>query len=155
MVTSLRVSTALMMGLVAGVITPPVAHAEEFVTYEVFAQSPDITAVDVEYTDLARQVDLRNVPLPWRINAAVADAHSVNTTLHVTWRPPDVAGQTPGRYKWVTTRIFSRGSLLCEAIRDNGNATCTGKGLYKGEIPPFLPPVEPPALWDKPNSPTT
>jgi hypothetical protein len=128
---------AVIMGLSAAMVRPAVAHAEEFVTYEVLAQSPFLTAADVEYTDLVGQVALQNVPLPWRMNAAVADAHSVDTTLRVKW-------QSPVRYKWVIIRIFTRGSMLCESIADNGETTCTGKGYYRGEMPRWMPPMSPP-----------
>ena len=137
MMASLRVMIAVIMGFSAAMVRPAVAHAEEFVTYEVLAQSPFLTAVDVEYTDLVGQVALQNVPLPWRMNAAVADAHSVDTTLRVKW-------QSPVRYKWVIIRIFTRGSMLCESIADNGQTTCTGKGYYRGEMPRWMPPMSPP-----------
>lgn len=133
---ALRVVIALIMGFsaMAGAV---VAHAEEFVTYEVLTQSPSLTSVDVEYTDLTGQVALQNVALPWRMNAAVADPHSVDTTLDVKW-------QSPVRYKWVIVRIFTRGSMLCESIADKGETTCTGKGFYRGELPRWMPPMSPP-----------
>jgi hypothetical protein len=137
MITSVRIAITLIMGCSAAVTTPGVARAEEFVTYEVLAQSPSLTAVDVEYTDLSGQVALQNVALPWRMNAAVTDAHSVDTTLHVTW-------QSPVRYKWVIVRIFTRGSMLCESIADHGETTCTAEGYYKGEMPRWMPPMSPP-----------
>lgn len=136
MMSSLRVMIALLMSF-AAVVTAPVTRADEAVTYEVLAQSPFLTAVDVEYTDLAGQVALQNVALPWRMNAMVADAHSVDTTLRVKW-------QSPVRYKWVIVRIFTRGSMLCEAIADQGETTCTGRGFYKGEMPRWMPPMSPP-----------
>jgi hypothetical protein len=128
---------ALFMGFSAAVTSSAVARAEEFVTYEVLAQSPFLTAVDVEYTTLGGHVALPNVPLPWRMNAAVLDAHSVDTTLRVKW-------QSPVRYKWVIVRIFTRGSMLCESIADKGETTCTGRGYYKGEMPQWMPPMSPP-----------
>ncbi|OJZ76074.1 hypothetical protein BRW65_01105 [Mycobacterium paraffinicum] len=137
MTTTLRVAIALIVGCFAAVSTPGVARAEEFVTYEVVAQSPSLTSVNVDYADLSGPVALQNVALPWRMNAAVADPHSVDTTLHVTW-------QSPVRYKWVIVRIWTRGSLLCEAIADAGETTCTAKGYYKGEMPRWMPPMSPP-----------
>ncbi len=137
MIRGLRVVIALIMGCSAAVGAPAIARADESVTYEVLAQSPSLTAVDAEYTDGAGQVAVQNVSLPWRINAAVADAHSVDTTLHVTW-------QSPVRYKWVIVRIFTRGSMLCQSIADKGETTCTGTGYYKGEMPRWMPPMSPP-----------
>ncbi len=132
-----RAVVALTLGFCAAVTAAPVARAEEFVTYEVLAQSPFLTAVDVEYSDLDGPVALQNVPLPWRTNAAVADAHSVDTRLRVNW-------QSPVRYKWVIVRIFTRGSMLCESIADKGETSCTGRGYYNGEMPRWMPPMSPP-----------
>jgi hypothetical protein len=134
---SLRVVIALIIGFSAAMVSPGVAHAEDSVTYEVLAQSPSVTSVNVEYADLSGQVALQDVALPWRMNAEVTDPHSVDTTLHVTW-------QSPVRYKWVIVRIWTRGSLLCEAIADKGETTCTAKGYYKGEMPRWMPPMSPP-----------
>lgn len=137
MIASLRCVIALVVGFSSALASSSVARAEESVTYEVLAQSPFLTAVDVEYTTLGGQVALQNVPLPWRMNAAVPDAHSVDTTLRVRW-------QSPVRYKWVIIRIFSRGSMLCESIADKGETTCTGRGYYRGEMPRWMPPMSPP-----------
>ncbi len=138
MTASLRVIAVATVGLfAAALVSPAIAHADEFVTYEVLAQSPFLTAVDVDYTDLSGQVALQNVALPWRMNAAVADAHSVDTTLRVRW-------QSPVRYKWVIVRIFTRGSMLCESIADAGDTMCTAKGFYRGEMPRWMPPMSPP-----------
>jgi hypothetical protein len=137
MIRSLRVMIALILSISASVSAPAMAHADDSVTYEVLAQSPFLTAVDVEYTDSAGQVAVPNVPLPWRMNAVVPDAHSVDTTLHVKW-------QSPVRYKWVIIRIFTRGSMLCESIADRGETSCTGKGYYRGEMPRWMPPMSPP-----------
>lgn len=137
MFASLRVMIALLIGFTATVIAPAVAHADDVVTYEVLAQSPFVTAVDVEYTDLSGQVALQDVALPWRMNAEVADANRVDTMLHVTWK-------SPVRYKWVIIRIFNRGSMLCESTADKGETTCTGKGYYRGEMPRWMPPMSPP-----------
>jgi hypothetical protein len=137
MIRGSRVMIALVIGCSAAVGAPAMAHADESVTYEVLAQSPSLTEVDVEYTEGPGQVAVQNVALPWRMNAAVADAHSVDTTLRVTW-------QSPVRYKWVIVRIFTRGSMLCESIADQGETTCTGKGYYRGEMPRWMPPMSPP-----------
>ena len=134
---SFRAIVTLIVVACAGVLVPAVAHAAEPVTYEVWTESPVPTAVDIEYTDLTGKVTLRDVVLPWRMNAVVADAQSLDTTLRVTW-------QSPIRYKWLISRIFTRGSMICESIRDAGEASCTGRGLYGGEMPQFLPPVAPP-----------
>ncbi len=131
-----RLMLALVMGLPAVVSTPAVAHADGVVMYEVI--SSYIGSVDVEYTSLSGQVTLQNVALPWRANVTVADPYSIHTTLRAKWpRPPE-------RYKWVTIRIMVRGSLLCEDTKDRGNAACTARGLYGGEIPEWMPPMSPP-----------
>lgn len=137
MIASVRVVTALILGFPIAVGGAAVARAQEFVTYEVSAQTTSPPPVDVEYTDLGGKVTLSHVTLPWRMNAAVVDPHSADTTLRVTWKPAE-------RYKWINLRIFSRGSNLCERNGDTGNETCTGKGFYKQVIPPFLPPTAPP-----------
>ncbi|OBH50408.1 hypothetical protein [Mycobacterium sp. E2479] len=137
MIRGLRVMIALIMGCSEAVGAPAIARADESVTYEVLAQSPSLTAVDAEYTDGAGQVAVQNVSLPWRMNATVPDAHSVDTTIRVTW-------PSPVRYKWVIVRIFTRGSMLCESIADKGETTCTGRGYYKGEMPRWMPPMSPP-----------
>ncbi|OBI44035.1 hypothetical protein [Mycobacterium sp. E796] len=137
MIRGLRVVIALLTGCSAALGAPATARADDSVTYEVLSQSPSLTAVDAEYTDGVGQVAVQNIPLPWRMNAAVPDAYSADTTIRVTW-------PSPVRYKWVIVRIFTRGSMLCEAIADKGETTCTGRKYYKGEIPRWMPPMSPP-----------
>lgn len=127
-------AAASVSAIVLAVPAPP-AHADGLVRYEVISNY--VSAVSVDFTDGAGRTSIPGVALPWRANVAVADPYSVDTTLRVTW---------PGaqRYKWVKIRIYTRGSLLCEGIFDTGEGSCTAKGLYGGQIPPFLVPVEPP-----------
>ena len=108
---------ALTTGI-AAIALAPLARADEPVTYEVI--SSYISVVNIEYNDLGQRQAVQQVALPWRMNATVGKADSNDAEIRVDWRPQ--AG--PGR--WLTVRIFSHGSLLCESILDVGNATCYG-----------------------------
>jgi hypothetical protein len=127
--------TSLIIGIPA-VAMAPVARADGSVTYEV--ASSDVTAANIEYTDLSGRQTLENVPLPWRANATVVNAHSTDTSLRAEWRP------AAGRYKWVTVRVYTHGDLLCENTLDVGDAECYGSGPSYVPVPPYQwcpPPV--------------
>lgn len=114
-----RIHLAGMATLITGVCViagAPAARASDLVVYEV--TSSDIAAADVEYTDLGGQNAQQQVPLPWRINATVATARSNDTVVNAKWAKE--------KSKWLTVRIYSRGSLLCEKTRDTGDLTCYG-----------------------------
>lgn len=79
--------------------------------------------MNVEYNDRSQRILLLNVPLPWRQNATVVNARSQTENgaeVRADWRP----ASAPNR--WVTVRIYVRGSLICENTLDVGNATCYG-----------------------------
>lgn len=117
MIRICHVITALITGL-AAVALAPAAHADDTVTYEV--TSSYIAAADVEYFDLSGRNTLEHVTLPWRTNATVSNAHSNDAELRAYWRPAAAPS------KWVSVRIYSRGSLLCQSTFDIGNAVCYG-----------------------------
>lgn len=102
----------------------PSAHADDAVTYEVLTSS-DIAAANIEYNDVSRRLALQQVPLPWRMNAAVGNPRSNDAEIRADWRP--VAKPS----KWLTVRIYYRGSLLCENTLDVGNAACYGSTTFK------------------------
>jgi len=132
-----RTVAALVTCLGLAMFTPAVARADDVVMYEVISQY--IGAATVVYSDGSGHTGPVNVTLPWRANVAVANPYSVDTTISVDWQPFE-------RYKWLTVRIYARGSQLCESTRDMGAASCTGRGVYGGVLPPFMPPIEPPAM---------
>ncbi|MEW5810396.1 MAG: hypothetical protein AB1925_13170 [Actinomycetota bacterium] len=125
-----------MAAVPGAIVAPATAHAAGPVMYEVISNYFAVATVD--YTDMSGRSLPQTVTLPWRSNVVVPNPYDVGTQLHVTWQPPE-------RFKWVIIRIFYRGSKLCEATLDTGDSTCTARGLYGGQIPKFLPPIEPPA----------
>lgn len=120
-----HVVTALLAVLTAVAGCPP-AGAEGTVMYEV--RSSFIPVASIEYSDVTGSHRLTDVPLPWRLSAAVADPHGTDTTLRADW-------PSPVRYEWLTIRIYHRGSLLCERILDAGTATCDARGPYADLVP--------------------
>ncbi|WP_273735320.1 hypothetical protein [Mycolicibacterium septicum] len=119
----------------------PAARADDSVTFEV--RSDTIPAVDIGYTDVSGRHVLKNATLPWRVTATVDDPHSPEVELVADWQPAaDKYGVArEGRYKWVTARIYYKGTLLCESTLDGGHAICNGSGAYTGSgaipLPPF------------------
>jgi hypothetical protein len=111
----------LIISLISGicsVATAPAARADDTVTYEV--ASHDIAAANVEYFDLSGRKVLEQVPLPFRINATVVDPRSDDAEVRADWP------LAHGASRWVTVRIYFRGSLFCENTLDVGSATCWG-----------------------------
>lgn len=122
----------VIVSLITGslpVAVAPVARADDSVTYEV--ASSDVTAANIQYSDVYGQKVLENVPLPWRTNATVVNPHSKDTSLRADWEP------AAGRYKWVTVRVYTHGNLLCETTLDVGDAECYGSGAAYSPVPPF------------------
>jgi hypothetical protein len=113
----------LITAILVLTMAPP-ARADDTVTYEILTTS-DIAAVDVEYNDASRLLALQQVPLPWRMNAAVGNPRSNDAEVRADWRA--LAKPT----KWVTVRIYYRGSLLCEHALDVGNVACYGSTTFK------------------------
>jgi hypothetical protein len=123
-----RLLMASLIGGLTAVVVAPAAHAEDSVTYEVFSTTPYVTTMNVEYYDHSQRILLENVSLPWRMNATVVDANQASddgAEVRADWRP----SAAPSR--WVTVRIFVRGSLICENTLDVGNATCYGNTHFK------------------------
>jgi Mycobacterium membrane protein len=126
----------IIISLITGipvVAMAPAARADDSVTYEV--TSSDIGAANIEYFDLSGRNRLQNVALPWRTNVTVANPYSNNAELRADWKP------AAGRYKWVTARIYTHGSLICESRLDVGDAVCDGTGPYTGSGSMPVPPI--------------
>jgi hypothetical protein len=122
---SLVVSLITGIGVVA---TAAPAWADEPVTYEVV--SAYVPAATVDFTDVNGQHTLENVTLPWRYNVTVADAQAASTSLTAHWTPGTETYPNPGRYQWVSVRVYTHGSLLCQMTLDVGVASCDGRGIY-------------------------
>lgn len=120
---------AAFVAALSAVATAPSVHANPTVVYEV--RSTQVSTANIAYTDISGEHVLQNVPLPWRVHVPVVDAHGAGTTLRAEWEDQS------GRYKWVTIRIFTVGSLLCENTLDLGEASCDGRGAYADELPRF------------------
>jgi hypothetical protein len=118
---------ALMTGVSALALAPG-ARADDPVVYEVW--SATIPAANVEWSDTAGKHALQNVPLPWRTSVMAVNARSDEAQLRATWQPGSVTYPNAGRYMWVSLRIYSKGSLLCEITLDVGESACTGRGYY-------------------------
>jgi hypothetical protein len=123
---------------VAALLQTPVAHAEDWVTYEIFSDSVTGLA-GVEYRDTSGKHLLQDVPLPWTLTVPVVDATSPTgdgAELRADWRPNFRTAATVGRVllgKFVTVRISRGGQILCESILDVGNATCYGSVAHQAE----------------------
>lgn len=121
---------SLSVGL-ASVICPPIAHAEDTVTYDIFSHVVGRLA-EVEYRDTSGKHLLRDVPLPFTLRVPVVDATSPTADgaeLRADWRPPFRTAATVGRVlqgQFVTVRITKGTDVLCESILDVGNVTCYG-----------------------------
>lgn len=114
-----RIHAAAMTTLVAGVCaiaSAPAAQADDPVVYEV--TSSLVSAADVEYSDIGGHNIQPQVSLPWRIATTVATARSNDTIVNAKWAKE--------KSQWLTVRIYSKGSLLCEKTRDTGDLTCYG-----------------------------
>lgn len=123
-----RLLSVPLAGVSSAVAIAPSARAEDSVTYEVLSTTPYVNTVNVEYYDHSQRILLENVSLPWRMNATVVDADQpseAGAELRADWRP----SAAPSR--WVTVRIYVRGSLICENTLDVGNATCYGSTRFK------------------------
>lgn len=113
---------ALAAGVFSVTLAPP-AVADDNVTYEVTSLTTYVGAVNVEYNDSSQRISLQRVALPWRQNAIVPHARSQSeqgAEVRADWRP--VAAPS----RWVSVRIYVRGSLICENTLDVGDATCYG-----------------------------
>jgi hypothetical protein len=121
------VLVALMTGI-SPLATAPVAHADDPVEYEV--RSSLIPVANIDWSDTAGQHTLQNVQLPWRTSVMVENARSDEARVGAEWQPGTLTYPNAGRYMWVTLRIYSKGSLLCEITLDVGKTECTGRGYY-------------------------
>ena len=130
-----------MGALVAGIaclMYPPVAHAEDTVTYDIFSDSVGVLA-GVEYRDTSGKHLLQDVPLPFTLTVPVIDATSPTSDgaeLRADWRPTFRTAATVGRVlqgHFVTVRITRGTDVLCESILDIGNATCYGSVPHTAE----------------------
>lgn len=116
-----RVAMLALALLTAAAVWAPPAHATDAVTYEVV--SDRIPTMNVEYVDGTGRNLLEAVPLPWRLDVTLDDAKGPTgrgAQVRADWRWAARPAQ------WVTVRIYSNGTLLCQSILDVGNATCYG-----------------------------
>ncbi|OBH52698.1 hypothetical protein A5685_14775 [Mycobacterium colombiense] len=118
-----------LIAAIPAVVMAPAAHADDAVTYEV--TSTAVSTANVEYSDASGRAALDNVQLPWRTNANVPNAHSGDTSVRADWH------SSAKRFGWVTVRVYSRGSLLCEITLDVGDAECNGSGYRYTPVPPY------------------
>jgi hypothetical protein len=119
---------AVLIAGIAAVLAAPSAHAEDSVTYEIVSDQQDVPAANVEYNEGSRRKALQQVPLPWRLTVDVPHAVSPandGAEIRADWRPY----RWP--YKYVTVRIYLRGTLLCESTLDVGDATCYGSTPHR------------------------
>lgn len=120
-------AVALTTGI-AALLSAPVAHAEDTVTYEIVSDQDNVPAANVEYYDRSERKALQHVSLPWRLTAEVRDAGSPTkdgAEIRADWRPY----RWP--YKYVTVRIYLGDKLLCESTLDVGDATCYGSTPHR------------------------
>jgi hypothetical protein len=122
MIATKLIIASLMTG-VSGLVLAPPACADDNVTYEILSLTPFVNSVNVEYYDRSQRISRDGVPLPWRQNATVINAHSQTedgAEVRADWRPARAAN------RWVTVRIYVRGSIICENTLDVGDAACYG-----------------------------
>lgn len=124
--------TVSLFTSISAVVLPPAARADESVTYEVISDHIPI-ADNIEYFDGSARQLLEHVPLPWRINVAVANPRSLSTDgaeVRADWRSSIAAPVwQPG--KWVTVRIYIGEALECQNTLDVGNAACNGSTSFR------------------------
>lgn len=112
------VGTALVIGLL---VAPPIAHAEDIVTYEVV--STVVGSAAVEYQTAGGRVFNPSVVLPWRFTVPVSEALGSppdGSQVRADWR------RSAGPARWVTVRVYYNGELICQNTLDVGNAACYG-----------------------------
>lgn len=117
------------MAVILAVWLPPVAHAEESVTYRVDSPAGDIEMANgIEYFDGSRRILLQNVALPWEATVMVTNPTSVGfdgAEVRADWRP----AARPS--KWVSARVYFGDKLICDNTLDVGNAACYGSSKFK------------------------
>ncbi|WP_406813486.1 hypothetical protein [Mycobacterium sp. M23085] len=127
-----------MIVVLIALVYPPVACAEDTVTYDVFSDSVAQLA-GVEYRDTSGKHLLQDVPLPWTLTVPVVNATSPTgdgAELRADWRPNFRTAATVARVlqgHFVTVRITRENRVLCESILDLGNATCYGNVPHTAE----------------------
>jgi hypothetical protein len=137
-VTRIRSTAVAMIFGLGGLVHPPVALAEDTVTYYIFSNSVGELA-GVEYRDTSGKHLLQDVPLPWTLTVPVVNATSPTADgaeVRADWRPDFRTAATVGRVlqgHFVTVRISRGGDTLCESILDVGNATCYGSVPHTAE----------------------
>lgn len=130
-------AVSMIVGL-TGLVYPPVARAEDTVTYDIFSDSVGKLA-GVEYRDTSGKHLLQDVPLPWTLTVPVVNATSPTSAgaeLRADWRPNFRTAATVARVlqgHFVTVRIMRGNDVLCESILDLGNATCYGNVPHTAE----------------------
>lgn len=100
---------------------PPVAHADDVVTYEVVSQA--VRSATIEYQTAAGRVVVPNAALPWRFTVPVREAFGAppdGSQVRADWRP------AAGPSKWLSVRVYHNGELICQNTLDVGNAACYG-----------------------------
>jgi hypothetical protein len=121
----------LLITTISALGVAPAARADVGVTYEIV--SGYIHSVNLEYYDGSQPISLDGAPLPWRTNAMVVNPNSELTDgarLRANWQAPEEESA------WVTIRIFSRGSLICESSQTKGKASCYGDHpSLSGDLP--------------------
>lgn len=134
----IRSATVSVTVVLAGLLCPPVAYAEDTVTYDIFSDTVGELA-GVEYRDTSGKHLLEGVPLPWSLTVPVVDATSPTADgaeLRADWRPNFRTAATVARVlqgHFVTVRITKGNDVLCESILDLGNATCYGSVPHTAE----------------------
>lgn len=127
-----RLITHFAMGGIFAAAVAPSARAADAVTYEVV--SNDVATADVEYFDLSQRKVVVGVPLPWRTNVAVVNAHGTSTDgaeVRADWRSSIAALPVWRPSHWVTVRIYYGAKIICENTLDVGNATCYGSTPFR------------------------
>jgi hypothetical protein len=113
---------ALAATTAAAVVSAPVAHADQSVTYEVV--SDRVSTVDLDYFDGATRKQVKDVALPWRTTVSIANP-GVKARLAADWRRDKTALWKPGDR--VTVRLYIDGTPGCEVTVDIGTAICNGR----------------------------
>lgn len=117
---------------ISSVVVAPVARADDNVTYEVV--SNDVAKANVEYFDHSARRALNGVPLPWRTDATVPNAHvpSINgAEVRADWRDSIATLPAWRPNHWVTVRIYFQGNVMCENTLDVGDAACYGSTTFR------------------------
>ena len=105
---------------VAAMVSPPLARADDAVTYRV--ESDIVSMMNVEYVDQTGRRLLEGVPLPWRLDVDLDDAKG---PLGHGARCGPIGGQRPGQDGGSRSRSKATESCSAKALSTSATPRAT------------------------------